>query len=155
MKKKVLIMTLFALITISVKGQIIACFDCQSPDAWFDKGIYFVALNKASYYDPWYGQMPRTFNNVYAIVDGVRYDFIKPWNYNTVIYIDNVKLNQGSQVDLYSNGQFLGAWGCNEKQPTIKDVVLRAYKIKPHTKPNPNGISKLVKGLPKILKRIK
>lgn len=159
MKKKVLIMTLFALITASVRSQIIAGFDCHSPNAWFDKEIFFVAHNNVSYYDPWYGYVPNTFYNVYALVDGVWYGLNGPWNYNTAIFIDNVKLDQGSRVDLYSNGQFLGAWVCNEKQPTFKDVALRAYKNKPHTKPNSKSIQKLVrvleKDLPKILRRIK
>lgn len=157
--KKIIIIALFVLIAISVRGQIIAGFNCHSPNAWFDKEIYFVAHNNVCYYDPWYGNIPQTFYNVYAQVDGVWYGMNGPWYYNTAILIDNVKLNQGSQILLYSNGQYLGTWVCYEKQPTFKDVILRAYEIKPHTKPNPGSINKLKKilekDLPKILKRIK
>lgn len=153
-------MTLFALITASVRGQIIAGFDCHSPNAWFDKDIYFVAFNNAQTFNQWGYVVPQSFGNVYACVNRETwYKISDVWYYNTYVTLENAKLDMGSTVEIYSNGYCIGSWVCNVKQPTFKDNVLRAYKNRPYTRPNPKGIQKffriLEKDLPMILKRIK
>ena len=146
MKKKCLLFVLFVLMTLYVRSQVIGGFDCKSPNALFDKEIYFVAYNQVTVYNPWtYSYVPQTLWNVELLVNGNTWYFVNgPWNYNTYITIDNVDFDKGSTVSMYSNGQYIATWACDVRQPTVKDAVLTAYKAR-----------KLYKYAKKALKRIK
>ena len=139
MTMKKLFVLLSMLVSMNLHAQMVnAGFGCGDYDAWFDKEIYFWCQNTANYYGA-----PVDLSNVTLVADGVQFDLQGTWEYGTLIFLDasnGIKLEKGSLVSVYINSQCVGTWQCSHTNPSVTDVVKRAWSLKPKTKINANKI---------------
>lgn len=114
----------------NMNSQLIGTFQCEDPNAWIDRKIFFYAKNNLC--NPYgYGV---DIQNVSIVANNeYRFDF-DLWPYGAELIIDEsdgVKFEKGSTVVVYVNGQYLTEWICPSGNPTTLDIAMRAWNAKP------------------------
>lgn len=138
--KRIIALLLIPLIAISTYAQITGGFNCKDKDAWFDKEIYFTAVNKAINY---YGYGVNIYNPVFVVNGEFSYT-LSVWQYGTSIYIDDVPMKKGTTVSLYIGNKLYNSWECLESQPSTVQTAIKGYST-----------IRLLKKAARILKKIK
>lgn len=124
MSRKLILLIFVAFFATIIRAQVDAGFDSKDSDAWFDKEIYFLAYNNYVAYG--YGQ---PIYNAAFVVDGKDTYYVNGvWGYGQSVVIDGTKMDKGTTVALYVNGQHVKSWVCNESNPSIAKTSFRLYK---------------------------